>query len=300
MEYTKRITTILVVDDEALVRGVLKSMLSTWGFYCITASDGLKAIEVLKTIECDLVLTDIFMPNMDGLELLKYIKDNHYTTDVIVATGYSEEVSYINVIKAGAIDYITKPILRDELEAKISRALRERNLVSELEKMSMYDSLTSLLNRRAFDKKFKYEVERGSRQNYAVFLAAIDVDNFKEYNDTMGHQGGDEVLVALSRILEDCTRNNVDMSFRLGGDEFAIILPQTNKSEALAIVHRVSLHFSEAKFNNLTLSIGIICCNRDLEVDLEQDLASMSERADRALYVAKNGGKNQIICYAND
>jgi two-component system, cell cycle response regulator len=296
MELKKHPATILIVDDEDLIRMTLSVLIASLGFHCIVASDGLEAIEILKRTKCDLVLSDIIMPNMDGLELLKYIKENHLGTDVIIATGFSDQASYADVIKAGAIDFIKKPIEQPELEAKLARAFRERQLVRELEQMSMCDGLTSLLNRRAFDTRFLGEVERAFRQNYELFLAVIDVDNFKEFNDSYGHQNGDKILISLGKILDECTRNNVDMTFRIGGDEFAVLLPQTNATQATEIVQRILLRFVENKFNGTTLSIGIISCHRNSAISLEQDAERMKERADQAMYEAKHSGKNCVFC----
>lgn len=287
---------ILVVDDDELVRKTLSILVSSLGYQCHAASDGLEAVEVLKSTKCDLVLSDILMPNMDGIELLKYIIRHHPDTDVIIATGYSERASYADVIKSGAIDFIKKPIDQAELEAKLARALRERNLIRKLEEISMCDALTSLLNRRAFDLRFSREVERAYRQNYPLFLAMIDVDNFKEYNDSHGHDEGDKVLIALSDIMREGTRNSVDLCFRLGGDEFAVLLPQTTATQATEIVQRILLKFVESDFDGTTLSIGIISCLRNSDVEVDEDLTRMLKRADQAMYDAKDSGKNCVIC----
>ena len=160
----------------------------------------------------------------------------------------------------------------------------------------MCDGLTSLLNRRAFDSRFLGEVERAHRQSYGLFLAIIDVDNFKDYNDSHGHRYGDSILVSLGKILQECTRCNVDLSFRLGGDEFAVLLPQTNATQATEIVQRILLRFVETNYNSITLSIGIISCHRNMELSLESDGEKMKERADKAMYEAKNSGKNCVVC----
>lgn len=296
MEQKKKSATILIVDDDDLVRMSLSVLISSLGFHCIVASDGNEAITALGKAKCDLVLSDIVMPKMDGLELLKYVREHHPGTDVILATGYNESERYADVIKAGAIDFIKKPIDNSELEAKLARALRERHLVRELEQLSLCDGLTSLLNRRAFDSRFLGEVERAHRQTYGLFLAIIDVDNFKEYNDTYGHRFGDSILVSLGKILHECTRANVDLPFRLGGDEFALLLPQTNGTQATEIVQRILLRFVESNYNTVTLSIGIIACNRNGSLSLEEDGERMKERADQAMYEAKNSGKNCVVC----
>lgn len=293
---TKDVAVILVVDDDDLVRMTLSVLVTSLGYLCVVAEDGVEAVEVLKSTSVDLVLSDIIMPNMDGLELLNHVSSNHPDVGVIIATGYSERASYADVINAGAIDFIKKPIDQAELEAKLARALRERDYVKQLKELSMRDSLTSLYNRRAFDKRFSEEVERADRQKWNLFLAIVDIDNFKEYNDKHGHLEGDNVLVELSRILEDCTRQSVDMTFRLGGDEFAVLLPETSADQATEIVQRILLRFVELNFGKTTLSIGIVSCKRDKDINIKIDEKNIKERADQAMYEAKKSGKNCVIC----
>lgn len=292
----KRSATIVVVDDDEMVRITLEALVSSLGHKVLVAEDGLAALQILVSTPVDLVISDVVMPEMDGLELLECIKCSHPGTDVIIATGYSDRGSYADVIKAGAMDFIKKPIDQAELEAKLARAFRERDLVKRLEQLSLSDGLTELLNRRAFDQKFSLEVERANRQGYQLFLAMIDVDNFKDFNDTFGHQKGDQVLVALARILEECTRTNVDLSFRLGGDEFAVLLPQTTASQATEIVQRILLRYLECGFGKTTLSIGVVSCRRNMDVSADEDEEQMKQRADQAMYDAKNSGKSCVVC----
>lgn len=296
MEDQKSSATILVVDDDEMVRVTLKVLVSSLGYTCLTARNGEDALQVVAATPVDLVLSDVVMPVMDGLELLARIREEHQGIDVIVATGYSDRASYADVIKAGAMDFIKKPIDQAELEAKLARAFRERDLIQRLEQLSLSDGLTALWNRRAFDQRFSLEVERANRQGYQLFLAILDVDNFKDFNDTFGHQEGDQVLTALSRILEECTRTNVDMCYRLGGDEFAVLLPQTTASQATEIVQRILLRYIECGFGKTTLSIGVVSCRRNMDIPLGEDESKMKQRADQAMYDAKNSGKNCVVC----
>lgn len=296
MDESKSSSTILVVDDDEMVRVTLKVLVSSLGYKALVAKDGQEALQMVAAVPVDLVLSDVVMPMMDGLELLERLKVEHPEIDVIIATGYSDRASYADVIKAGAMDFIKKPIDQAELEAKLTRAFRERDLVQRLEQLSLSDSLTSLFNRRAFDQKFSLEVERAARQGYQLFLAIVDVDNFKEFNDTYGHQEGDQVLIALARILEECTRTNVDLCFRLGGDEFAVLLPQTTASQATEIVQRILLRYIECGFGKTTLSIGVVSCRRNLDTPMIEDEQQMKQRADQAMYDAKNSGKNCVVC----
>lgn len=292
----KKSVSILVVDDDELVRVTLNILVSALGYECLVACNGKEALDVLESREIDIVLSDIVMPEMDGIELLAQIREHHKKTDVIVATGYSERASYADMIKAGAMDFIKKPIDQAELEAKLDRAFRERELIRKLEQLSLSDGLTGLFNRRAYDQRFTREVERAHRQGYQLFLAIIDIDNFKDFNDTFGHLEGDRVLVELAHILEECTRNNVDMCFRLGGDEFAVLLPQTSADQATEIVQRILLKYIECSFGKTTLSIGVVSCRRNVDIPMSEDENSMKERADQAMYDAKNSGKNCVIC----
>ncbi len=287
---------ILVVDDDEVVRRSLGVVITSLGYYCLEAEDGEEAVEVLGSTDCDLVLSDLMMPGMDGLELLAYIGKHYPDISVIIATGYSEQVSYADVINAGATDFIKKPVDQGELEAKLARAFRERDYVKRLEILSMRDELTLLFNRRAFNKRFPEEIDRANRQGWDMYLAIIDIDNFKDYNDTYGHLEGDKVLIAVGKILDECTRQNVDLNYRIGGDEFAVLLPETNADQATEIVQRILLRFVEKNFDKTTLSIGIVSCKRDKSISIEQDEVAIKERADKAMYEAKNSGKNCVIC----
>lgn len=295
MEEKKDAVVILIVDDDELVRMTLSVLVSSLGYHCLVAGDGIEAIAVLQSTAVDLVFTDIVMPGMDGLELLTRIREDYKGTDVIMSTGYHEKASYSEVIKAGAIDFIKKPIDQAELAAKLARAVRERRMMRELERLSMQDGLTSILNRRAFDERFSDEVERAHRQNYPLMLAIIDVDNFKQYNDKHGHQEGDKVLINLAEILRECTRDKVDMCFRLGGDEFAVLLPQATANQGTEIVQRILLSFVEQSYGITTLSIGLVSCKRDERLLREVDESAIRERADQAMYDAKHNGKNCVV-----
>jgi diguanylate cyclase (GGDEF)-like protein len=286
---------VLIVDDDELVRMTLNVMVGSFGYHCLVAGGGKEAIAVLDTAEVDLVLSDIVMPGMSGLELLSYIRKHHEETGVIIATGFEDHGTYAEVIKSGAIDFIKKPIDQAELEAKLARALRERAMIRKLEQLSKQDDLTGIFNRRAFQETFPLEVERAHRQGYPLMLAMLDIDNFKEYNDKYGHQEGDKVLIGLARILQQCTRENVDISFRLGGDEFAVLLPQANADQGTEIVQRILLSFVEQNFDTTTLSIGLISCCRNPSLPCSEDEQEMLKRADRAMYEAKNSGKNCVV-----
>ncbi len=297
MSEKENIPVILIVDDDELVRMTLSVLVSSLGYECLVVEDVREAIAIMAETHCDIVLSDIVMPNMDGFELLEHIKKNIPGVDVIITTGFSERAGYADVIKAGAIDFIRKPIDQMELEIKLKRAVREREYVKQLQELSCQDSLTSIPNKRNFYQRLKEEVGRGGRQNYPVFLAVIDVDDFGEYNEKFGREKGDEVLVNLAGTLEDCTRQNVDIIFRLKSDEFAVILLQTTADQATEIVQRILLQFIEQNYGKSTLSIGVVSCPRKPDQKLDEDVELILQRAKGALYEAKERGKNCVICH---
>lgn len=286
---------ILIVDDDDVVLEVLKSYIASFGFQYSTATDGLEACQKLKEKYFSIVITDINMPNMDGMELLKHVNIHYPQTGVIVVTGWSEDYSYVDVINAGAIDYMTKPFDGSELLAKLERVIREQTLIKKLEQLSICDSLTALYNRRYFDSKMVEELHRAVRQNYHVFLAFFDVDLFKGYNDTYGHQVGDNLLVTLGKILLGCARRGVDWAFRYGGDEFALIITQTTQEQALSVCKRILTTFKEYQFGETSLSCGLAEFQRDPALSWAKDIERFISTTDQALYDAKTRGRHMIV-----
>ncbi|MEW6427972.1 MAG: diguanylate cyclase [Thermodesulfobacteriota bacterium] len=282
---------ILLVDDDPVVLTLLHSFVSSLNHQCDTAEDGHAAIEKLQKQPYDLVITDMVMPNLDGMELLRHIRDHHPNTDVIVVTGHPSTFTFTDVIRAGAIDFITKPFLKDELEAKISRVLRERAIIRQLEQISMKDALTGLNNRRSFDEKIREESQRALRQRYPLFLALVDVDNFKAYNDAYGHPAGDKLLRDIAVGMAGCVRSNVDIVFRYGGDEFAIIFPQISTEQATEIGTRILECLSRNNSRGVGISIGLAAFARDQDRPLDDDIAALVKRADEALYRSKAAGR---------
>jgi len=287
---------VLIVDDDRSILRLLGTALETFGHDYVSAEDGLVAVEKLKKEAFSVVITDMMMPNMDGMQLLKHVKEHYPRTDVIVVTGHTETYKYTDVIKSGASDFISKPFNIDELEAKLNRVIREQKLIHKLEHLSMCDVLTDLFNRRCFDAKIKEEIPRAHRQGYPIFLALLDVDRFKDYNDNFGHMAGDVVLQEIGKILVHCTRENVDWAFRIGGDEFAIILPYTTLEQAVHIAERILERYQEGDFSYTSLSIGLSQFIRHSKKSWGDDIDNLISRADKALYKSKHSGGNKITC----
>ena len=290
-----RTDKVLIVDDDEKNLSLFGTYIESFGFNYDTATDGQAAVKKLESGDFTIVLTDVVMPHMDGIQLLKYIHEHHPKIGVIVITGYAESFTYTNMIKAGASDFITKPFCADELEAKLNRLVRELNLVRQLELHAVHDALTDLYNRRYFDSRIMAEVQRAERQGYKIFLQMVDVDNLKGYNDEVGHQEGDKLLQTIGRILLQSIRKDVDWAFRYGGDEFGIIFIQAELHQIVMVAERIQNEYHRQNFLNTGVSIGIARFIRNTESSWQEDVADLVTRADKALYSAKNQGKNRIV-----
>jgi two-component system cell cycle response regulator len=285
---------LLVVDDDSAIVKLLGEFFDRLGYQYRTASDGLEALLLLEQAASTIVVTDLLMPKMDGMELIRRVKLRWPDTDLMVMTGYARNFSYTDVIRAGASDFIQKPFNLDELEAKFNRIIRERGLRALLKRLSIRDPLTDLYNRRFFQQRLEEETERASRQNYLLFLVMLDLDGFKALNDNKGHQAGDDVLRRLADVLRRSTRSFVDSSFRYGGDEFAVIIPQAGVEQASQIAERIRRNFLEEDVGGTTLSLGV-CCFVRTGARLLEDINRLVREADAAMYAAKKAGGNRVV-----
>ncbi len=286
--------TVLVVDDEPQVRELLSEALMSFGHSVVSAQDAEEALEKFHERHFDIVITDMDMPRMDGLELIRHLMAERGDIDVIAITGHTLRYRYTDVIAVGASDFITKPFTLDELQAKLNRLIRERNQRIQLERLAVRDPLTGLFNRRWFEQVLRKEAVRTVRYQHPLFLFFIDIDRFKEYNDRNGHQAGDEVLSRFSEVLESSIRKYVDCAFRYGGDEFTVLLPYLQIDQCITVAERIRSNFAALECQPTTLSIGIA---KFLPAtgDIDQDITNMIERADKALYHVKhNLGGNKI------
>ncbi len=285
---------MLSVDDDAELRELLHELICQMGHASVTAADGIDALEKMEEKQFDIVITDINMPRLNGVGLIKRIASDFSDTDVIAITGYQTEYNYTDIIALGASDFISKPINIDEFEAKIKRVVRERNMRFELRRLSTCDALTGLYNRRHLDDNLQNEAIRASRQHYDLYLLLIDIDNFKVYNDKYGHQQGDRLLQELARIILRSIRENVDSGYRYGGDEFAATILHANPQQALMVAERLRTEYNERNLVPTSLSIGIAKL-KNFHGTLEEDLDDLIRKADQALYLAKNNGGDQNV-----
>ncbi len=280
--------SILVVDDEPSVRSGLLSLLRNWSYHADACDGGEAALDAVTRTTYDVLVVDIRMPGMDGLELLRSVRARGVDCDVIVITAYEMDYSYLDVVEAGATDFITKPFRSEELRAKLHRILRERRLRNQLVELTIRDGLTRLYNRRHFHAKLEEETLRARRQGHDLSLVLLDVDELKAINDTHGHVEGDAVLVGLAGVLESSLRFGVDSAYRLGGDEFAVLLIDGGIQAATTVAERIRGAIEQLGEPGCTLSLGIASLEQE---DGSEDLL---RRADRALYESKRRGGNCV------
>jgi len=291
---------ILIVEDDLAVRDSMAEFVKMTGFDCQVASSAEDAIEILKKTEFQVVITDIMMPGMDGLELTDIIKKD-YDIDVIVMTGYSGQYSYEEAIGKGASDFVFKPIRFQELLLRIKRVFKERELrqernrmMADLQQLAITDSLTQLYNSRHFFAQLKMEIERANRYSHSLALLLLDIDFFKNYNDTYGHLEGDKVLSTVGQMIKTCLRT-MDTAYRYGGEEFTAILPYTDVDEAISVADRIQYALECIAFSpypdrsvQVTLSIGVT------EYAPGEELTAFVNRSDKAMYAAKESGRNKV------
>jgi len=277
-EYSKEY--LIIVDDEIEVGQVVTELLSSLGFNADSESSGKNALQQIRNGKYTFLITDINMPELNGIELIKKVKEEKPDISIIAMTGFDKDYAYMDVIDAGANDFIAKPFKIDEIEAKISRVLIEKRIRDELAKLSITDNLTGLFNQRHFHDKLKEEVNRANRQNHPLSLILLDLDKFKDYNDTYGHLAGDKMLAESGKIILSNIRGNVDTAFRYGGDEFSIILVEADKEIVINTSERLKKGFRES--DGVTASVGFATYQKEMDVN---DLIAL---ADKDLYKSKS------------
>ena len=298
---TKTLFTVLVIEDHPDQRELLELVLQREGYRVITAGNGEEALEKLAKEPVDIALSDIMMPKMDGLELLHKLRSNPAFKNVyvILITARIQEGDRVRGLDLGADDYINKPFSFSELLARVRVGARVVQYQQDLEYQTLLDSLTSLFNRRGFEKNIEEEFERVvKRYHHPLSLLILDIDNFKAINDTYGHHGGDTALKKIAGYLKEKTRRS-DYAARYGGEEFTLILPETHLEDTLQVAEKIRAEIKECTFGtttrpfSLTVSIGV---SSNSKKDYS-DWREMLQDADQALYLAKNKGKDRVEAF---
>lgn len=287
---------ILVIDDNKFNVKLLSEILTDEGYTVYSEYSGESILEKCNLYQPDAILLDIMMPGIDGFEVCRILKDDSktYNIPVIMVTAKTDPEDLKYAFELGAFDYIKKPIDESEVLARLDSALRFSQRQRQLEDLAMKDGLTNLYNHRLIIELFYKEFEKSTRNKQPIAFMMLDLDHFKEVNDTFGHQVGDQVLKDISLILMENSRSS-DVIGRYGGEEFSITLPNVSKEDAYIISERIRhavenfTHLiSQAKLF-VTVSIGI-CVHYPDSKKTAQDVIA---EADKALYLSKSGGRNR-------
>lgn len=322
--------SILIIEPVTKELESLETLLRTWGYndltLCRSFEDadhvlGLSNVSVNVIHDLELAIVDISNPDRFP-KFVEELRQKNYYHDIpilVLAEGSRAEKMPM-AFAFGAADFVSKPIAEYELRARVRSCLRlkhevdrrkarERELlevshqVSDLNRilatLSMIDSLTGIPNRRCFDENFSQEWKRTFRNGGSITIIIGDVDYFKQYNDTYGHQAGDNCLQQVAKVLKDVLKRPGDLVARYGGEEFALILPQTNAQQATTICRNIQAalltlaieHTGSKVSPNVTLSLGIAATEPSVSGISREVLLA---HADRALYDAKRAGRNRF------
>lgn len=289
MEDRSEPARILAVDDSVVNLRLLEAILGEAGFEVITTSRGPDALDLALKVHPDLVLLDVMMPGLGGLEVLGQLKAHSETQDlpVLMVTARTQGEDVRDALEAGAHDYLKKPLDGVETIARIRAALRFHENQSRLLEMATHDSLTGLYNHKLLLELLGRELSDARRKGVPVSYCMIDIDHFRQYNAEHGHQAGDQVLREVSRLLAQGVRRS-DVVGRYGGEEFGIVLGSCDLTSAQILCDRLR---GAVASQGVSVSMGLACAAPG-ETITEEELV---RKADLALYEAKNGGRNRLV-----
>lgn len=289
---------VLIVDDSATVLAYYTAILEQAEMIVKVVSNPMELLEKLSDFNPDIILMDLYMPGCNGIELTRVIRqmDDFFSTPIVYLATENDFSTQPEAMNLCGDDFLVKPIdpayLISSITSRVTRARSIRSLV-------IHDGLTGLLNHTAIKEELAREVVRSSRLNTPLSFAMIDIDFFKKINDTYGHAAGDRVIKSLARLLKQRLRET-DIVGRYGGEEFAVIMNDTDAISAAKVIDEIRnvfshlLHLSHDDEFSVNFSCGI--------ADLAHfpDVASLSEAADKALYQAKQRGRNKVVVNSGD
>lgn len=295
---------VLVVDDLNINLQIVGAILDREGYATTFATNGQQALSRMKNAQPDLVLLDLMMPEMDGFQVCENLLNNRDRREIpiIFVTASQEQKHLLQAFDRGAVDYITKPFNPPELLARVKTHLELKHTrdelkkaVAELEKLATTDSLTGIANRRSLLLMGENEFLRARRYNRQLSVLMLDVDRFKQINDTYGHAVGDEALTAIANAIVSTLRKG-DSFGRFGGEEFLAFLPETGLDAAVEVANRIRTTiaelslFSGKKQVQMTISIGVTEYSEN-----DEKIDTVIQRSDKALYHAKHRGRNLVV-----
>lgn len=294
--HRNRTTQVLVVEDSPVSMKHISKLLRVQQFEVLQATNGLEALAVLAAEPAiKMVIVDHYMPEMDGFELVKKIRHDYNNKDLVIIGLSAEQKGALSAkfIKNGANDFLMKPFCQEEFNCRVMQNLESQELLESVRKASYTDPLTQLHNRRYFFDEGEKLWSKAKASNLQLAVALIDIDHFKEVNDTYGHVAGDRVLQQFSAHLLRFSERF--LTARIGGEEFCVILPGLNNEQAVKLMDGFRSNIESAFFTlneseeaSATCSIGV--CNV-----LGGHLDEQVSWADQHLYRAKVTGRNKVL-----
>jgi len=316
-EYAGNGAVLVVDDDPGTIRLLAVVLRPIAGVFAVTTAE--EALSFIQTTPPDLILLDAGLPGMDGYQLCRELQNDPVAEEipVIFLTADTSSGAETCAFAAGAADFIAKPVNPPVLEARVNLHLELKSRGDKLKALSRIDGLTGVDNRRVFDEVMAQEWRRAMRRGAAMSLLLIDIDHFKQYNDSYGHLAGDACLRTVAAGIQASVQRAGDVVARYGGEEFAVILPNSDASQAWALAERICAdmdrralpHVASDVAPHITVSIGagtvtFGCPDGRPDTETCPDCQSFSEcksrfdrlivLADKALYEAKYRGRAQV------
>lgn len=303
---------ILVVEDDPADRAILASALRKGGYGFAVADNGQQAIDLYSQEFFPIIITDWMMPEMDGLELCRFIRSMKTKSYIyiILLTGRESRADLIQGLSAGADEYLVKPLHYDELQVRLKVAQRILDLelslkrtLAEVRELSIHDPLTGAFNRGYMGQQLLQELKRSFRYFRPLSIIMCDLDHFKAVNDTYGHQTGDVVLKRCIATISAFIRQGIDWVARYGGEEFVIVLPETDQSGCSLVAERLRARIASQAIEvdggviSQTVSFGTVTVHPD-ENNWNMPLEEVFRLADVCLYQAKEQGRNRVVSTA--
>lgn len=301
------LNSALVAEDDPIFRHLLDSWLQKWNYQVTAVENGMDAWNVLQQSNApQMVVLDWMMPGMDGVELCRRVREleSGPYRYLLLLTAKHEKQDVVAGLDAGADDYLTKPFDVDELRARVRsgrRILELQHALLQTQEALQYeaahDPLTGLWNRGAILDLLRRETQRHQRTGSALGVAMVDVDHFKQVNDTYGHQVGDVVLREVAKRLSDSVRT-YDLVGRYGGEEFLVVVPSCDppglRAGAERLRHAIAGRPIETAAGSLTSTISIGIASAPLSDETTSELEALLKISDDALYQAKANGRNRV------
>jgi len=291
--------TILITDDEKSNLDILVSILSPM-YNLLISRSGERTLELALANKPDLILLDVLMPGMSGFDVIAKLKESEVTSKipVIFITGLTSVEDEEKGFFLGAVDYIAKPFIKSIVKARVNTHIKIVDQMHTIEVLGLMDALTKIPNRRGFDNRLSVEWARAFREKTPISLLIMDIDKFKNYNDTYGHQQGDVALRTCADTASTALMRSVDFAARWGGEEFVVLLPGSDVDGAAGVAERIRSKIEEAVIltgegmeTGITVSIGV----NSMIPNPGDNVDDFIRKADLALYRAKDTGRNKVM-----